>query len=208
MWQYIQERHPIWYFDATGSVMKKIGRQSMPYLYSIVCHDAFTKSIIPVAEFFTTSHSSLSITNELNFIRDTLITKIVSIKKKPLASVVVTDFSWALINAVINSFNKCSILQYLNWSFDYLVLKKQNLANVMPVILYLCAVHFLRIIIKKAKIQCLNNKNLLKRFIFAFTLLQNSRCFEQLEELFKDLFNVFCQGNKNHFFEESIIKKK
>ena len=81
MWQYIQERHPIWYFDATGSVMKKIGTQSMPYLYSIVCHDAFTKSIIPVAEFFTTSHSSLSITNELNFIRDTLITKIVSITR-------------------------------------------------------------------------------------------------------------------------------
>jgi hypothetical protein len=113
------------------------------------------KSIITVAEFFTTSHSSLSITNELNFIRDTLITKIVSIKKKPLAPVVVTDFSWALINAVINSLNKCSILQYLNWSFDYLVLKKQNLANVMPVILYLCAVHFLRIMSGELNIICL-----------------------------------------------------
>jgi hypothetical protein len=76
----------------------------------------------------------------------------------------------------------------------------------MPVILYLCSVHFLRIIIKKAKVQYLNNKNLLKRFVFAFTLLQNSTSFEQLEELFKDIFNMFCQGNKNTLFEESIIK--
>jgi hypothetical protein len=42
--------------------------------------------------------------------------------------------------------------------------------------------------------------------VFEFTLLQNSRCFEQLQALFKDLFNVFCQGNKKIFFEESIIK--
>jgi hypothetical protein len=94
----------------------------------------------------------------------------------------------------------------LNWSYDYLYLKKQNLANVMPVILYLCSVHFLRIIIKKAKVQYLNNKNLLKRFLFAFTLLQNSTSFEQLEELFKDIFNMFYQGKKKTLFEESIIK--
>jgi hypothetical protein len=124
----------------------------MPYLYSIFCHDALTKSIIQVAEFFTTSHFSLSTISELNFILDTFKTEKVSVKLKPLPSVVLTDFSWALINAIINSLNKCSILQYLNSSYDYLCLKKQNLTNLMPVILFLCAVYFLRIIIKKAKV--------------------------------------------------------
>ena len=204
MWLSIQAKSPIWYFDATGSIIKKIAKQSLPYLYSIVTHDESTKSIIPIAEFITTSHTSLSISNELNYIRDTLNTKILSARKKCLPAILVTDFSWALINAVMKSLNNCSIVEYINWTYDVLCNKKLYLQDAMYTIHYICAVHFLRIIIKKAKNEAGNNKDMLKRFIFTFTIIQNATSFDKLEKTFKDLFNLFCQHNKNDLFNESL----
>ena len=63
----------------------------------------------------------------------------------------------------------------------------------------------MRILIKKAKTEAGNNKNLLNRFIFTFTLIQNVTSFCTLEKTFKDIFNLFCQHNRNIHFEESLI---
>ncbi len=113
------------------------------------------------------------------------------------------DVLWTAVDTNNVMMQRANSLSHYHGTLDGLDVLS---ANLMPVILYLCAVHLLRIIIKKAKVQCLNNKNLLKRFVFAFTLLQNSTSFEQLEELFKDLFNMFCQGNKSNFLEDSVMK--
>ncbi len=51
MWFEIQEVNAVWYFYATGCVIKDIKNQSMPFLYSIIMHDKKTKTLIPVAEF-------------------------------------------------------------------------------------------------------------------------------------------------------------
>ena len=68
-------------------------------------------------------------------------------------SIIVTDFSWALINAVLESFNKTNIYEFMDWAFNFISKKTKDFKY--PVIIYLCATHFLKIIntdIKKRNI--------------------------------------------------------
>ncbi len=52
MWEIIQQENPIWYIDATGSILKGRPSKSQILLYSIVCYDRTRKNLIQVAEFF------------------------------------------------------------------------------------------------------------------------------------------------------------
>jgi hypothetical protein len=95
MWLDIQEVNAVWYFDATGCVLKDIKNQSMPFLYSIVMHDKVTKSLIPVAELISTIQNSTWISSNLFFIKSMMIENIRVKNKFPIAPIMVTDMSWA-----------------------------------------------------------------------------------------------------------------
>ena len=96
--------------DATGSVSEIVPYQKQPLYYSIVMHDKTKKQIIPIAEFVTTSQTQLSISGYLNIIRKILETNITSKKQFPFAPIFVTDFSWAIINSILDVFNRCNII--------------------------------------------------------------------------------------------------
>ena len=125
MWSNIQERNPVWYFDATSNVLKNIENQKQPYYYSIVCYDKATKSIIPIAEFSTTSQTQLSISKYLFSIKK-LIEGNIGKKKFACAPIMVMDNSWTLINSIMEIFNNCKVSQYINWSFEILIKKQDN----------------------------------------------------------------------------------
>ena len=61
MWALVQQNWPVWYFDATGSVLEKIKRQGEAFLYSLVFHDKDRKLIFPFTEFISTGNDSQSI---------------------------------------------------------------------------------------------------------------------------------------------------
>ena len=63
----IQQENPVWFFDATGSILKDIKEQKSPLLYSLVMHDPTTSSIIPVYDFITTSNTITTISKYLFF---------------------------------------------------------------------------------------------------------------------------------------------
>jgi hypothetical protein len=94
----------VWYIDATGSVLKRLKKQSMPFLYSIVSHDPSTKTIIPIAEFVSCSHGALAISNYLFHIKSLFSQNIKMKNKFIFAPIIVTDFSWALINSIHQAF--------------------------------------------------------------------------------------------------------
>ena len=58
MWNFVKKKNAIFYFDATGGILKNIPGQKRPYLYSLVCHDKGKKLIIPVADFITTMNDT------------------------------------------------------------------------------------------------------------------------------------------------------
>ena len=45
MWLIIQENNPIWYFDGTGNINKKLPLQKDPHFFAMVCHDLLNKQL-------------------------------------------------------------------------------------------------------------------------------------------------------------------
>lgn len=128
------KKNPIWYFDSSGNFITDKNNQSMSLLYSFIMYDPENKLIIPISEFVTTSHTILNISKYLLSIKS-IINANTKKDDIQLSKLVVTDFSWALINSVLNIFNNCNTNQYLALCFDYLVLNPQshNLLSVFPV---------------------------------------------------------------------------
>jgi hypothetical protein len=153
MWCAIPLRCPVWYFDATGSVLKQVHRQNAPYLYSMVCHDINTEALVSVADFITTSHTSVNVAKYLFSLKHVLNSNMTYANQFKIAPIIVTDFSWALLNAVCDIFNACTISEYLKYSFELVFngKKKNGVENFLNTHLYICAAHFLKIIIKEAK---------------------------------------------------------
>jgi hypothetical protein len=110
------EINPIWFFDATGSIHRKINRQPKPFFYSVVCHDTNKKNIIPIAEFVTTSNNQISIANFLSEIKLRIS---MATTKNVYPKIIVTDMAWALINSVMRVFNNCSMIEYIVILINY-----------------------------------------------------------------------------------------
>jgi len=146
IWLQVREINPIWFFDATGSIHRKVNRQNKPFFYSAVCHDTIKKVIVPVAEFLTTSNSQITIGNYLSEIKLRLS---ICSKVNVFPKIIVTDFAWALINSVMRVFNDCTMLDYLNWCYKF-VFHKEKTENDM-VVYYTCSTHLIKNIIRKSK---------------------------------------------------------
>ena len=99
IWNTIQKSNSCLFFDATGSIVRKINTIE-PLLYSIVAHDAKNKQVISLADFITTCNTSETISKYLF--------SIFNILEKP--NLIVTDLSWALINSVLLILNKCKLI--------------------------------------------------------------------------------------------------
>ena len=199
--------NPIWYFDATGSVIKKVKSQ-MHFLYSIVMHDSNEKQILPLAEFVSCSQNQTWVCKNLFFIKEILKQNIRNKNKYVLAPIIVTDFSFALINAIQISFNRSSLLQYLKWTFDILILKKK-MSNMMLCRSYLCSTHFLKNVSFKAKLQMeklkIKDNNILITFLFSFGLLQNCTRLEIFDGTLMNIFHIFNQPSENSLFSNALL---
>ncbi len=195
MWKIIQASYPIWHIDATGSVIEKIKNQKIPYYYSIVCHDLVNKQILPIACFVTTSHTINSITTNLSIIKDHVENNVSRTSHLPIAPIIVMDHSWALIGSVIKSFNKTTVLTYLIWCFDIYFNEENFKANYFATRVYICSIHMLKIIIKKAKKVANATKKGRNALIFSFTLLQNS---VKLAEFNYHLENIYILFNSKY----------
>jgi hypothetical protein len=187
IWEKIEKENSIWFFDATGNVIRSVNRQKKPFLYSLTMHDVEHKSIVPFAEFVTTSHTQSNIAKYLT----TIQTKLEE-TKTPLPEIVVTDMSWALINASCISFNKCRIQNYLNWCYIYIYdgVREEKFLKIIKTKLQLCSTHFIHNIAKNSKkINCMPVVR--QTFMYFTAMLQNSTTVEEIENYLAHIYNVF-----------------
>ena len=204
MWEIIQKKNPLWFFDATGSILQQKKYQKLPYLYSIVVFDTELGIIAPVAEFISSAHDQNTIAFFL--FRILLYFKSeVSLKCAfQYAPVIVVDFSWALINAVNQVFNNSDSAQYIQFCYTALF-DEENKAIVSRSIhtrIYICSTHFFKIIIKRTKrIEC--NEDLKTFFVLCFTLLQNSITVKEFKEFLMHIFIVFNAKLNTNLVKES-----
>lgn len=165
-------------------------------------HDSAKKQIITFADFVTTANDATTISKFLTILIDKLEK---NSKRNLVPNIIVTDLSWALINAVMSSFNKCLPKQYLNWCFKILIENQHdiNLLNAMRVRIYLCNSHFIKNIIKKLKglNEKVCTKVIRKTFLYMTTLVQNSTCIKLINDHLKHIYNIF----NNRILDESVL---
>ncbi len=163
-------------------------------MFSFACHDQVKHQIIPIAEFISTRHTTDEIAKNIFFIKKTIESFFANNDKyKP--KVIVTDFSWALLNAVVEIFNSFKMVQYLSICYNSL-LGKEKSNNSMLVRPFICATHLLKSTIRKAKkINGVNRTT--TAFIYMFSLLQNSITFEQFQKYLLDIYVILNQKYLN-----------
>jgi len=196
MWSVIKNLDPIWYFDSTGSIIKNVKKQNKPLLFSIVSYDKKNHKYVPVAEFVTTNHTSVGISQKLFFIKKNI--EFYSLKSDIKPKIIVVDYSWALINSILEIFCETnnSIARYLIYCYDFIVVQKNSKEFSQNMIkIYICATHFLKNLSKKA--QALNGRNnITLAFVYIFTLLQNAKDLSSFQAILKDVYIVL--NNKNY----------
>jgi hypothetical protein len=105
----------IMHVDATGKVVRPIeqceGKRVL--YYSMIFQ--FDNNILPLSEFTTCKHNALSIGTWLLKLKEFLVNE----NKWPICNRVVTDFSWAIIVAVIVQWNKMDLMTYLIHCHDF-----------------------------------------------------------------------------------------
>ena len=192
---------PVLFFDATGSVMVEVKNQKKVFLYSLVCHDKTHGTIIPIADFISSAHDTITIGKYLLTIKSHL-------DLNNNVPVVVTDFSWALMNAVLLIFNSCNILKYLEWCYDYICCQGIYSSNIKTILIH-CSCHTLKNVVRKSKkVNC--EVNIRRAFIFCFSLLQNSLTIKQFEAYLINIYNMFYQRfeTKSFIYSFTFLKSE
>jgi hypothetical protein len=195
MWNSIQEEWPIWFIDATGGILKRIVGQKKVLLYSIVMDDKSNKFVCPLADFFSPGHDMKTISSYFQIIRDSL-EKFISKRSFQCAPLIVTDFSWALINAVLRTFNKTSFEAYINWCSNILIEHKIFKIHFLPTIIFLCYSHFIKMISKKVlkvkKYTNKSNKNKIHKVaLYSCAVMQRSPDMKSFSKNLRHCFNIF-----------------
>ena len=106
----------MWYFDATGIGLMRSEGQSQALLYTFSVWDPYTHVTIPIAQFITTEHSTVSISRYLVTIKsnfEKLYRK--STDSFSIGPVIVMDESWSSINAVCKIFNQINMSEYIRY---------------------------------------------------------------------------------------------
>ncbi len=207
MWLSVRKRNPIWYFDATGNVIKSPERQKLAFLYSIAYHDPETHTILSIADFITTSHTENKISKYLSSVKHLIET---NYSKRIIAPIIVTDASMVLLNSVLTTFNNCSLKEYLIYTYEILVGETQNLVNFrskVKVILYICSTHYLKIVLRAMKKISIESKTK-STFIYTFSLLQNSLTIKELTKNFVDLYYLFVSPFKSSLQSKALLSLK
>jgi hypothetical protein len=149
----------------------------------MVSHDELNNNIIPMFQFVTTDHTFINISSYLSTIRKVFEKYKKSRNLFAFAPVIVTDFSWTLISSVLDAFNNVNVNEYLSLCFEILADRKEM--NTLKTVIYLCAAHFIKLVIKKVKKALPQLDDKIKReFIFFFSLLQNSTNLAEFENYF------------------------
>lgn len=147
--------------------------------------DEDRKLIFPLLEMISSAHDAFTICKWLEeFIR--AFEK--KYKKPPRISKVVTDFSFAILNAISKAFNKQSLIEYINstYSDNGEVIKKGCKCTTI----HICCNHFMKTTTQDINLKFPKNSssNVVRVFIKeTMALMFNLSTIESLEETFRNL---------------------
>ncbi|KAE9523105.1 hypothetical protein AGLY_016492 [Aphis glycines] len=180
------------YMDATGTLVRKIYKNSKRVLYYVVVVNVplprNSSVTCPVVEMISSAHDKVAILQWLNAFKAFVL------KHKltwPVFTNIVTDFSYTQMNALCIGWNGfISIFDYLNWCYRVLV-KNNDGSNVT--IINICANHYTKIIVNHVYTHFQSESNdsntvekiKINNVIDWICLLFNAKSLDDIENWFK-----------------------
>lgn len=176
----------MFYFDATGQVVKKLHEKRVLY-YSMVVKET-SLPVVPVLEFITDQHATHYIVRPL-----LLFKAAIGPRYKPIR--VEVDFSWAIIHSTLMAFNNMNIHDYLVECHEICMEKKECHFTV----LHVCCVHILRAVRVTAK-EKVKDAGLRQVILRMMALLLNTTSMKETLSVWK----VFCIALNNKKKTEAV----
>ncbi|XP_030590058.1 uncharacterized protein LOC115783395 [Archocentrus centrarchus] len=153
------------------------------------------KPPLPVTELITNSHSIPSISHWLMEFKRKL-----SHKTKIQISQVETDYSWALINSVLISFNKEDISVYLARAFNIVHGRTTGMTNFT--VLHLCSAHIVKAV-TQAFGRKTSDRGIQEYATFCFAYLLNCQSMQLAIEVFYNMCVLFDAKECTHLVKTS-----
>lgn len=187
-----KEKYSFVHLDATSGVIKKIKNQGPPLLYTMLLKSgADPTNNIPIAHSILTDNTVPSISYFLGNVAHS----ITNYKNKLiLPSFFVIDFSAALMNSILQSFNGENINIHLSrcWNVIFGKYNKVQLRSLS--FIHLCCCHVIHAIARSFT-QANIDKKIRRNLLYIFALILCGNDIEQLYNLLGSLIDIF--GNPN-----------
>ena len=201
----------VFHLDATGSIVASGGEYARIFLYSIVVPVPITgEPALPVFEWLSDTHSAVFITTRI----ESWLRTVKSVLLQP--EIIVTDCSWALINAATKAFNKVPIIEQINFQR-----RLMNGEQIKTTSLRLCCSHYIHSLARKlskknlsAKVthivdnyislHCDSKSQIKKHILDCVGSLLAWQSISQLNDVFVHFVKSICSPTCNDSFRQSM----
>ena len=175
------------HLDATGGVVSKIPNQKKRVLYYALVLPGMGKDKppVPISELITNQHSIPTLTY---WLMETLrkVSKCTSRRVQQVE----TDYSWALMDSVLLSFNKETISAYLERAHEVIAIQKTNSDLHKFSVLHLCSAHIVKAV-SQGFGKRTQDKGLKEYATYCFALLLNSTSMGEALPVFQHMCVLF-----------------
>ena len=188
------EKYSYLHVDATGSVVKKPKNQNAVYFYSMVFKPtAGDSSILPLSSALLCDQSAGAITSYFNCVLGKLALR----SKTARPSFVVIDFSAALLNSALSSFNVENINNHLRRCSNTLAGAYTASQLRSMTFIRLCCSHVMKAFARSLyKIE--NSKEARRRLMSLFATLLNSNTVDGAFDLYEQIMNIYADPYAEH----------
>uniref|UniRef100_A0A1B6KCX7 Ubiquitin-like protease family profile domain-containing protein n=1 Tax=Graphocephala atropunctata TaxID=36148 RepID=A0A1B6KCX7_9HEMI len=192
------------HLDATGTVVRYVppGCDSKRVLYYALVF-RLSHYVLPASEYITCSHTGASIGFWLLAYKQFLVNN----RQWPICNRVVTDFSWAIINAVLTQWNCMSMVTYLLACHEFI--NAERTKYLPTVTLHICVSHFVKIIVKDIYHSTFTQNNSEKKNIKEFVMqvmcsIINCCCYDTVKLILRHALVVLLSKNMSSTVSDSV----
>ncbi len=190
------------YLDATRGIVSKIPNQAKKVLYYalVLPRDGSSKPPLPVTEMLTNKHNVPNISSWLlKFVHS--VSKLTSVRVHRIE----IDFSWALIQSVLVSFNKENVDTFLDRAHKICHFQLQRKDVKRFTVVHICAAHMVKTFSNAAR-KHTTDKGLHNFAVFCFALFKNSITLHQAKAIFLQMCFVFLAEKNTPTVEAAVVK--
>jgi hypothetical protein len=173
------------HLDATGSVMCNMSGQKRPMYYCLLLE----QNSLPVCEILTTRHTSESV--QARLMTFNYYVRVVNSNKLVKPAYVVTDYSFALINASVKCFNDEPLSRYLRRCHDFMTIQSTASAITSTTFLVICHAHIINNVVRRLN-SVENDRHKRKLVVILFTALAHTTSLEAACALYNTIHVALC----------------